>query len=297
MSLSGEAATLKSNATGIWRMSSIAAEHLVPPSPEKSQRVSRAVQFALALLLNLAFLFLLFYRVPYVLPPLSKEPKSIAVELVPPPQPAVQPAPPPPEPQPQPQEQEQAKPEAAEAYEFKGSGDVTADKAGRPLDVEAEEEAKVPEKAAEKPKADAPERVEADVPDWAKKLAKGYDLPEQRTSSSSRTRSSSNKDFSVTAEAGEGGGDEYSNQLKAQILSHTNVPIALLQHIARNTLVELTIDRRGNLQNARLIQSSGVREFDVIVLQGVLTAAPFRPLPSGTVDAITMVWGVGGKRQ
>lgn len=290
MSLSGEAATQKSDASGMWGMSGIAVEHLVPPPPEKSQRVSRSIQFALALLLNLAFFFLLFYRVPYTLPPLPKEPESISVELVPPPQPA------PPQPQPKPEEQEQPKPKTPEAYEFKGSGDVTVDKAGRPLDTQAEEEAKVPEKEAEKPKPDAPERVEADVPDWAKKLAKGYDLPEQRYSSSRRTRSSSNKEFSVATHAGEGGGDEYSNQLRAQLLAHTNVPISLLQHILRNAVVELTIDPRGNLRNVRLVQSSGIRDFDLIVLQGVVNAAPFRPLPGGGNDAITLVWGVGGKQ-
>lgn len=288
MSSFDDVAALTPHAGGALALPSFAVEHLVapPPPPGRRQRVGRAFQLALAIALNIALFFALFYRTPYTLPPLSKEPEAISVELVPP---QSAPKPPPRLQQQQQPEPEVKQPEKKEAYEFKGSGDVTKEKAGKKLTVEAEEKAPTPEKKAEKPKIEAPKTSEAAVPDWAKKLASGYDLPTQRDSSARRDRSAGRDDSYDTRE-GEGAGDEYSNQLRAQINAHTHISVAMLQRILRPTVVSITIDRRGNLSNVVLVQGSGLRDFDISVIQGVIDAAPFRPLPPGSPDMQTLVW-------
>ncbi|MES1990231.1 MAG: TonB family protein [Pseudomonadota bacterium] len=280
-------------------LSVFAVEHLIsPPAPATSSRWSRAFPFLLALILNLAFLFALFYRVAYTLPPMSREKESIPVELVQPknapPPPRLQQQPPQPKPQPEPEQKPEPKPEPEQAkpYEFKGSGDVKKDKAGHAPVVKADDTKAKPEKKAVKPKDEAPKQEEADIPDWAKTQTKGYDIPEPKASSRRADHGQQTQRY-LDNRSGNGGGDEYSNKISAQINSHTNISPDLLLEIDRSAIVLYAIDRRGALRGVRLVQSSGNKEFDLRVLQGILTAAPFPAFPKGApadMDMVSYSW-------
>jgi TonB family protein len=263
------------------------------PSPGggKRDRWTTAFEVLLALLLNLAFIFALFVHLPVKSAKLS-EPKAIPVQLVKPQQ-----APPKPklEEQPQSKPQPQPKPQPKPTYEFKGSGDIKKDKAGKVPTVDADKSKAKPEVAAKKVTPEAPKQTEAKVPDWAKKLASGYDLPTEKKSSNRTAQGSHAEDDSTDLKEGEGAGDVWSNEFKAQVESHTFIPPNLFDIIQRATLVEITVDRRGNLRGMRLVQSSGIREFDIGVMQGLRDAAPFRPLPPGAPDHMTGTWSVGPK--
>ncbi len=156
--------------------------------------------------------------------------------------------------------------------------------------VEADKSPEKPQVAAKKPKPEAPKQTEAEVPDWAKNLASGYDLPAQKESSVKKSKGS-NKNTSLDAREGEGGGDLWSNQLREQILAHTRIPASMIGR-AETAIVAIAVDRLGNLRGMRLLQSSGNRDFDIIVMQGIRDSEPFRPLPSGLPEIVVMNWEV-----
>lgn len=279
-------------AKGAARLSPRALAPLVPPAPPptRRERWQNALELALALLLNIIFLIALFYRPHWAAKEPPKEPPAISVQLVPPEQ-----APPKPEPQPKPEEQpkEQPQPEEKkppEQFTLKGSGDLKKEKPGRVPKVEADKSPEKPQVAAKKPKPEEPKQTETEVPDWAKNLSKGYDLPAQKQSSVKKS-SGSNKDTSLDEREGEGGGDLWSNQLREQILAHTRIPASMIGR-ADTAIVAIAVDRLGNLRGMRLLKSSGNRDFDIIIMQGVRDAAPFRPLPSGLPELVVMNWEV-----
>lgn len=265
---------------------------LVPPAPPRTRRErwQNALELALALLLNVLFLVALFYRPHWAAKAPQKEPPAISVQLVPPAQ-----APPKPEPkvEPQPKPEEPPKPEEKKPepqVTLKGSGDVKKEKPGSQPKVEADKSPEKPQVAAKKPKPEAPKQTETEVPDWAKNLSSGYDVPAQKESSVKKS-SGSNRENSLDQREGEGGGDEWSNQLRAQILAHTTIPASMIGR-ADTAIVAIAVDRLGNLRGMRLLQSSGNRDFDIIIMQGVRDAAPFRPLPSGLPEIVVMNWEV-----
>lgn len=260
-----------------------------PPPPTRRERLTRAGQLFLALLLNIAFIVALFYRPEPIRPPEHKEPPAISVQLVPPQEK--------PQPKEQPKAQEQPKPQPEkpkEAETLIGSGDVTKKEAGTPPKVKADQSKEKPQVAAKKPKPEAPKEKEADLPDWAKKVASGYGLPEPKKSSIDKSRGATSDELQ-TEKQGEGGGDAYSNQLKAQIAAHTFVPPDMYGR-AGKAVIAIVIDRTGALRGMRVVQSSGLREFDMIVMEGVRSAAPFRPLPSGSPEMVQLWWEAQPKK-
>ena len=264
-----------------------AVEPLVAQTAPTTQtgRRERLIQFGFALLLNLLFLFALFYRVPYTLPPLSEEQEAIEVELVqqdqappPPPPPAEKPQK---EEQPQPKEEEKPKPEEKVEEKPKEQPPEKYRESGGDPDLEIgnmpDKEA-IPDKAesevkAVKPEPEAPKQPSADLPEWAKSLDRGYDLPEPKTYNTN----------SPSGRIGQGGGDAYLNQVYAQIRSHLRVPSSAVGR-AGTAKVGFVLDRAGNLRSIYLVRSSGMRNFDLEVMDAVRRAAPYRPLPSDFGD-------------
>jgi len=273
--------------------SSFTVEHIAPSasSEPNGQRWSRSVELLLALFLNLVFLIALFYRPNFELQKMVKQPPAISVDLVPPPQPKpkVQPQPKTDQQKQQPKSQEEKKPEDKKPEpkekekqkpvdKYRESGGDPKLKAGRVPKVDADKSKVAPEKKAEKPKADAPKKPAANVPDWAKALDPGYDLPKQADSSVTRSQGSNDQN-SLSDHVGEGGGDAYLNQLVAQVASHVHYPPSANGEVGLAEIV-IVVDRGGNLQSMRLMGSAGRRDLDWAAIDAVRSAAPFRPLPS-----------------
>jgi len=283
----GDAKGLTQKSVASATLSSFTVEHAAPaaPSEPSDRRWSRSVELLLALFLNLLFLIALFYRPNYDLQKMKKQPPAISVDLVPPqqaqPKPKTQPAPKaekqqpkPEEKKPKPQKQEEKK-KPVEKYRESG-GDPNL-KPGRAPKVEADKSKVAPEKKAEKPKPNAPKKPAANVPDWAKALEPGYDLPKQADSSVAKSRGTNNQN-SLSDRIGEGGGDVYLNQLVAQVAAHVRYPDTANGNIGIAVLM-ISIDRGGNLQALQLTRSSGRQDLDWAATEAVRRSAPFRPLP------------------
>lgn len=267
-------------------LSSFTVEHIAPPtsSEPRARRWSFSVELALAILLNLAFLVALFYRPTYELQKMMKQPPAISVDLVPPP---AQPKPKVEQPRQKPQEeekQEQQKPEEKKPEEkqkpivkYRESGGDPKLKPGRAPKVEADKTKVPPEQKVEKPKPEAPKTPAANVPDWAKALDPGYDLPKQADSSITKSRGSNDQN-SLSDRIGEGGGDAYLNQLVSQVAAHVRYPPTANGAIGIAEIV-IAVDRAGNLKQMSLIRSSGRQDLDWAAAEAVRQSAPFRPLP------------------
>lgn len=288
----GDAKGLTQKSVASATLSSFTVEHVAPAAPSEplGKRWSRSVELLLALFLNLLFLFALFYRPSYELQQMKKQPPAISVDLVPSPQaqpkPKAQPAPKAEKQQPKPEEKkpEEKKPEQKQEEEkkkpvekYRESGGDPNLKPGRAPKVEADKSKVAPEKKAEKPKPNAPKTPAANVPDWAKALEPGYDLPKQSDSSVAKSRGSNDQN-SLSDRIGEGGGDVYLNQLVAQVAAHVRYPRTANGNIGITILV-IAIDRGGNLQAMQLTRSSGRQDLDWAATEAVRRAAPFRPLP------------------
>ncbi|MCE9648714.1 MAG: TonB C-terminal domain-containing protein [Parvibaculum sp.] len=278
-------------------------EPLVPPveTPAR-QRWLSPLELLFALLLNILFFVALFYRPQFLMPEERKEPQAISVQLVPPAQ-----APPKPKPQPQPKPEEQQKPkeqpkpeepkkpeekkpeekkpEEKKAFERRESGGDPKLKQGAAPKVE-EKTKEPPEKEAKKPKPDAPKQPAAEVPDWAKKLAQGYDLPKTRESSTRKSRGSNQKEYQSDM-VGEGGGDAYLNAMRDQVNAHVTYPISAGGAVGA-PVYALVLDRSGAMRSLRLIQSAGRRDLDVAGAEAIRRSAPFRPLPPDYPDVVTI---------
>jgi outer membrane biosynthesis protein TonB len=271
-------------------------EPLVPPveTPAR-QRWLSPLELVLALLLNILFFAALFYRPHFLMPEERKEPPAISVQLVPPAQ-----APPKPQPQPKPQEQpkpkeqpkpeepkkpEEKKPEEKKPFERRESGGDPKLKQGAAPKVE-EKTKEPPEKEAKKPKPDAPKQAAAEVPDWAKKLAQGYDLPKTRESSTRKSRGSNEQEYRSDM-VGEGGGDAYLNAMRDQVNAHVSYPVSASGAVGA-PVYGLVLDRSGALRSLRLIQSSGRRDLDLAGAEAIKRSAPFRPLPPDYPDIVNI---------
>jgi len=288
----GDAKGLAQKSVASATLSSFTVEHVAPatPSEPSDRRWSRSVELLLALFLNLLFLFALFYRPSYELQQMKKQPPAISVDLVPSPQaqpkPKAQPAPKAEKQQPkqeekkpeekkQEQKKEEEKNKPVEKYRESG-GDPNL-KPGRAPKVEADKSKVAPEKKAEKLKPNAPKTPAANVPDWAKALEPGYDLPKQADSSVTKSRGSNDQN-SLSDRVGEGGGDVYLNQLVAQISARIRYPRTANGNIGVAVII-IAVDRAGNIQAMQLTRSSGRQDLDWAATEAVRRAAPFRPLP------------------
>ncbi|MGV8996993.1 MAG: TonB family protein [Parvibaculaceae bacterium] len=271
-------------------LSDFTVEHLVEP-PKPMTLAERARPFYFAFILNAAFFLFLFASLALMPPAPEKKKEPPQVDLVqekdapPPPKITQQPPQPKEEPKPQPKPE----PEKPKPYEFKGSGDVKKDKAGHAPVVKSDDTKAKPEKKAEKPKPEAPKQDEANIPDWAKTQTNGYDIPKPKASSRRVDQGNQAEQYADKMN-GDGGGDEYSNKVSAQINNHTNISPVLMQQISRSTIVSYILDRRGALRGVRLVQSSGNKDFDIQVLQGIISAAPFPAFPAGAPDMVSYNW-------
>lgn len=267
---------------------------LVPPAVPLTprERRTRAIQLFLALLLNIAFIVALFYRPSWVEPPQRKEPPAISVQLVPPPekqQPKPKPqAQPKPKEQPKPEEKkpEEKKAEQKKAMERRESGGDPSLKQGAVPKVDQEKTREKPQQEVKKPKPDAPKQPAAEVPDWAKNLSQGYDLPKQRDSAATKARGSSSKSYNSDM-VGEGGGDAYLNAMRDQVNAHIVYPRSAGGAAGAATFV-LIVDRSGALRSMRMLASSGRRDIDLAASNAILASAPFRPLPADYDDVVTI---------
>lgn len=268
-------------------LASFTVEHVAPAASSEplGKRWSRSVELLLALFLNLLFLFALFYRPNYDLQKMQKQPPAISVDLVPSPQaqPKPQPAPKSEKQQPKPEAKEQEQPKQEEekkkpVEKYRESGGDPKLKPGRAPKVEADKSKVAPEKKAEKSKPEAPKTPAASVPDWAKSLERGYDLPTKADSSVAKSRGANNQN-SLSDRIGEGGGDVYLNQLVSQVASHIRYPVSANGNIGV-AIVDIVIDSGGNLRSMQLAQSSGRQDLDWAAIEAVRRSAPFRPLPS-----------------
>lgn len=246
----------------------------------QSGRRERAIQFGFALLLNILFILALFYRPLYTLPPLSDERQAIEVELV---QQEQAPPPPPPPAAEQPQQEQppqpkvEEKPKEKSPEEYRESGGDPDLEIGNMPDKEAVPDKTETEVKAVKPEPEAKKQPPADLPDWVKSLDRGYDLPEPKASSSTRSRGQYTTN-SPSGRIGQGGGDAYLNQVYAQIKAHVRAPASVVGR-AGTAKVGFVLDRAGNLRSIYLVQSSGMREFDLEIMNAIRRAAPYRPLP------------------
>lgn len=259
----------------------------LPPSAEpattKPDRWATAGEILLALLFNVLVLAILFVRLPLTTPQHRVEPKTISVQLVPPPKPHVAPKPPeaqkkpePPKP-PQKQLQEQPKPEKAPPKpplrRESGGADLSL-APGVPPKVEAE---KAPKPQAEIKKAPPAAKTEVALPDWARKLASGYDLPKgARVTKSAKARNASSTIRSN--HPGAGGGDAYLNTMLDQIVAHLVYPREA-GGVSGVAVFGMTVDTDGRLASLTLFRSSGVRALDFAAEAAIRASAPFRPLP------------------
>lgn len=265
-------------------LSSFTVEHIAPAAPSEpfARRWSFSVELLLAILLNLVFLIALFYRPTHELQKMVKQPPAISVDLVPPP---VQPKSKAEQPKPQEekkQEEKKAEEKPKPVEKYRESGGDPKLKPGSVPKVEADKTKVPPEQKAEKPKPDAPKKPAAQVPDWAKALDPGYDLPRQADSSVAKSRGSNDQN-SLSDREGEGGGDVYLNQLVSQISAHVRYPMTANGAIGIAQII-IAIDRAGNLKQMSLIQSSGRQDLDWAAADAVRKSAPFRPLPPDYTD-------------
>lgn len=267
-------------------------EHLVePPAPlTRAQRMQSTISLIAAITFYAVLFALLFFGAEYTLPqPQQKEP--ISVDLV-----QEKKAPPPPPPQvEEKKEQEQKQAQKQKPYEFKGSGDLTKDKAGHlKAHVDADNSKVEPQRKAKKPKPDAPKAPETEIPDWAKSKNQGYELFSDRTSSSTKDAGKKAvQDF--YDQVGEGAGDAYLTGAAHKIEAGILVTREMVAQIKRRVVVIIAIDLKGNVRGARLLQSSGSVGFDQAVGRAIANAQPFDPLPFGARDVMEFAYHAGPK--
>jgi len=258
----------------------------LPPSAEPAttepERWTTAGEILLALLFNALILAVLFIRLPLPSHQRSVEPHTISVQLVPPPKPpAAQKKPEPSKPQPKQEEPKQQKtPPKPAMYRESGGTDLSL-APGEPPKIEAE---KAPKPQMEIEKAPPAPKSEIALPSWARKLARGYDLPKgarvtrSATSSSSGNRARSNH-------PGEGGGDPYLDAMLDQIVSHLTYPPEA-GGASGVAIYGLAVARSGRLVSLTLLRSSGIRALDFAAEDAIRSSAPFRPLPPDYEDPV-----------
>lgn len=270
---------------------------LAPP-PARRARWASSAELLLGLLVNIVFLLALFYRPHWLEPEQRKEPPAISVELVPPAQapPKPQPKPqeqPKPKEQPKPEEKkpeekkpEEKKPEPKKQMERRESGGDPKLKQGAVPKVDEEKTKEPPQKEVKKPKPEAPKQPASEVPDWAKNLSQGYDLPKQKDSAATKARGNNPKTFQSDM-VGEGGGDAYLNAMRDQVNAHVVYPMTAGGATGAASYV-LVVDRSGALRSLRMIMSSGRRDLDMAAGEAIMRSAPFRPLPPDYEDMVTI---------
>ena len=243
--------------------------HVVPPPPPRPRTGTSelAIARAMALLFNLLVIASFLLLAPDV-PPRSEEPPSISVDLVQEPKPQPQPQPEP-EPQPQPEEQ------PVEERTFTRSG-ATDDPVTPGYDEEpAEEEpVEVETQPEEKPARQEQKAAKEDLPGWARTVEEGYDLNagNQGASSAEQQLARSN------------GGDAYLNAMGRRIVSNLDYPPE-----ARGKegilVVVLLVRRSGDLEQFRIVQSTGDAALDRAALAAIRRSIPFAPFPKGVTAA------------
>lgn len=73
--------------------------------------------------------------------------------------------------------------------------------------------------------------------------------------------------------------DYYLGLIKNKVDNRWSQPVAHKK--TRKALIEFTINRKGDVSNARVVDSSGDSYFDQTALRAVTLSAPFPPLPRG----------------
>ncbi len=73
--------------------------------------------------------------------------------------------------------------------------------------------------------------------------------------------------------------DYYLGLIKNKVDNRWNQPVA--HNKTRKALIEFTINRKGDISNVRIADSSGDGYFDQTALRAVTLSAPFPPLPRG----------------
>src|SRR3972149_3236700 len=71
----------------------------------------------------------------------------------------------------------------------------------------------------------------------------------------------------------------YLGLIKNKVDNRWNQPVA--HNKARKALIEFTINRKGDVSNVRVADSSGDSYFDQTALRAVTLSTPFPPLPRG----------------
>jgi protein TonB len=276
---------------------------LAPPLPDRDVNWRWGVAIAAALLLHLGVLTAIddgFLRKK------SPEPAPIPVEIVTEP-----PKPPPPAEKPvekpveKPPEQ-QKPPEPQQPQPDRSSGGDQADKAPgtAPSAPAAEDKPPPPAPPPPAPEPPAPTAAPA-LPAEASSQAvplppassprdtqqalipppvpakKPPTPPERQVTSATPPQpqaspSSTNQDLRL----GEGGGDKYLNAMRDQILRHmVYPPTAELFHLVGTALYQITINRQGQLLDARLVRTTGYEILDKAGFQTIKMSAPFDPFP------------------
>lgn len=245
------------------------------PATVRTSGPAFATELLLALLIHAAILAALFIRLPPSPPYRPVEPPAISVELVPP-KPRPVPKLPEHEKKPEPQKPlPQTEPEPPKPSLHRESGGTDLSRTpGAPPKTEAKE---APEPQVEIKNAPSAPKTETALPDWARKLAKGLDLPKasRKTQSAKATRPKyvidSNHD-------GEGGGDPYLTAMRNQVAAHIVYPP---EAGGRGGVViyQFLVAKDGRLVSLVLARSSGVRALDFAVENAIRASLPFRPLP------------------
>lgn len=241
----------------------------------RSERWTLAGEVFAALLVNLLLIVALFVRIPVKSPPVE-HPPVISVDLVKPPEAQPKPKPAPPQPkleEPKPQQQKQMETK----FQNRESGGNPDVKSGRKLKVDAPKTKEPAQHELKKPKPVAP-KPQVEVPDWARKLAPGYDLP-QSTMTRAAKAQGGETDNRFSDSVGEGGGDRYLNAMRDRIISRFNLPREALQRVRSRARFSVVLNRDGMLVQIRMVESSGSAEFDQALANAISDAAPFAPPP------------------
>ena len=246
-----------------------ASFHVAPPPPPRPRTwtTELAIALAMALLFNLLVVASFLLLAPEV-PPRSEEPPSISVDLVQEPKPEPQ-QPPQPEPEPQPEEQ------PVDEQTFTRSGatdDPTAPGYGE--EPAEQEPVKVETQPEEKPAEQEQKAAKEDLPGWARTVEEGYDLNAGNQGSSSAEEQ--------LAKAN--GGDAYLNAMGRRIVANLVYPPE-----ARGQegvlIVMLLVGRTGDLEQFRIVQSTGHAALDRAALTAIQRSIPFAPFPRAVTAA------------
>ncbi|CDX12435.1 TonB family protein [Mesorhizobium sp. ORS 3324] len=235
---------------------------------------------------------------------LNPEQSALNVAVVPPPPPPAKPLPPTKSPRPA----ETVKPQPTpEAKKPPAEPDIEVGKLATPAILATEAprndadsvmpDEKTPATAAIEPESAAPSPTPAQppVPTARPVMASPREADEKSGAAdgqnrSERTASKGKKQ----SEVGTSAEDSYRSDVIRKLgRVYRGVPPSVQATARSNTVVTFVIGKRGNIDELRVLESSGSESFDKLVLGFVRKAAPFPPIPAKVGDSLEFTGAIG----